>query len=72
MQIGKYSNVRNAERLVQILQDKYDYPIKVLIENKNNLPLQMVYLGEFKTHKEALAANENLKWIKRKGIVKRF
>lgn len=72
VQIGKYSNVRNAERLVQIIQDKYDYPIKVLIENKNNLPIQTVYLGEFKTQKEAIAANENLKWIKRKGIVKRF
>lgn len=72
VQLGKFSNVRNAERLVQIIQDKYDYPIKVLIENKNNLPIQTVYLGEFKTKKEALAANENLKWIKRKGVVKRF
>ena len=72
VQIGKYSNVRNAERLVQIIQNKYDYPIKVLIENKNNRPIQTVYLGEFKTQEEAIAANKNLQWIKRKGIVKRF
>lgn len=72
VQIGKYENVRNVERLVQTIQKKYDYPIKVLVENKSGRPLQTVYLGEFKTKQAALAANENLKWINRKGIVKKF
>ena len=72
VQIGKYQNVRNAERLVQNIQDKYDYPIKVHIQKKGDKPVQVVYLGEFKTKEEAIAANENLKWINRKGVVKQF
>jgi len=72
VQIGKYQNIRNAERLVQKIQDKYDYPIKIHIQKQGNTPLQIVYIGEFKTKGEAIAANENLKWIDRKGIVKQF
>lgn len=72
VQIGQYQNVRNAERLVQNIQDKYDYPIKVHIQKKGDKPVQVVYLGEFKTKEEAIAANENLKWINRKGVVKQF
>ncbi len=72
VQIGQYQNVRNAERLVQNIQDKYDYPIKVDIQKKGDRPVQVVYLGEFKTKEEAIAANENLKWINRKGVVKQF
>ena len=72
VQIGQYQNVRNAERLVQNIQDKYDYPIKVHIQKQGDKPIQMVYLGEFKTKEEAIAANENLKWINRKGVVKQF
>lgn len=72
VQIGKYQNIRNAERLVQKIQDKYDYPIKVHIQKQGELPVQVVYLGEFKTKSEAIAANENLKWINRKGVVKLF
>jgi len=58
--------------LVQKIQDKYDYPIKVDIQKQGNTPVQIVYIGEFATKSEAIAANENLKWINRKGIVKRF
>ncbi|MFK7978741.1 MAG: thioredoxin fold domain-containing protein [Saprospiraceae bacterium] len=72
VQIGKYQNIRNAERLVQRIQDKYDYPIKVHIQKQGETPIQIVYLGEFATEAEAVAANENLKWIDRKGIVKQF
>ena len=72
VQIGKYQNVRNAERLVQKIQDKYDYPIKVHIQKQGDTPIQIVYLGEFETEAEAIAANENLKWMDRKGIVKQF
>ena len=72
VQIGKYENIRNAERVVQKIQDKYDYPIKIDIQKKGDTPVQVVYIGEFKTQKEAIAANENLKWIDRKGIVKQF
>lgn len=72
MQLGKYQNIRNVERLVQHIQDKYDYPIKIHIQQKGDVPVQIVYLGEFKTEAEAIAANENLKWIDRKGVVRQF
>lgn len=72
VQIGKYENVRNAERLVQKIQDKYDYPIKVHIQKQGDSPIQIVYLGEFETKAAAIAASENLKWMDRKGIVKQF
>ncbi len=72
VQLGKYQNIRNVERLVQHIQDKYDYPIKIHIQQKGDVPVQIVYLGEFKTEAEAIAANENLKWIDRKGVVRQF
>jgi len=63
VQLGKYKNIRNVERLVQRIQDKYDYPVKIDIQKQGDVPIQLVYIGEFRTKEEAIAANENLKWI---------
>ncbi len=71
VKIGTYQNVRTVERLVQFIQNRLDYPVKVLMEEETN-PSFTVYLGEFKTQKAAFAANQSLEAIQRKGVVRKF
>jgi cell division septation protein DedD len=72
VQIGIFQNVRNVEWLVQAIQRKYDYTLKVFTENKKNGPIHTVYFGEFDTKEEAIEANKSLAKMHRKGIVKKF
>lgn len=72
VEIGKYQNVRTVERLVQKIQNRLDYPIKVLIKKDEGAPLQVVYLGEFKTQQAAIDANQSLKNIHQEGVVRKF
>lgn len=72
VQIGEYLNIRTVERLVQQIQHRLDYPVKLFLKKDGNTPLQIVYLGEFKTQKAAIAANQNLGSIQKKGVVRKF
>jgi len=72
VEIGKYQNVRTVERIVQQIQNRLDYPVKVLIEKEGNTLSQIVYLGEFKTQKAAIDANRSLKIIQNKGMIRKF